>query len=147
MFQIRLALNVQGKTAVQYRPTSRLINTTRYTEISIDFRATRVQGSLFYLSDGSSSRVSVQWCYTAVTKGNIPERSLASLPCPCFFYYFFTFEIFPLACFIVCFSVRKFGVLFRCWRFVILRNFTPVLIWRRRRTTPYFLFRCSYVAR
>ena len=60
VFQIRLALNVQGKTAVQYRPTSRLINTTRYTEISIDFRATRVQGSLFYLSDESSSRVSVQ---------------------------------------------------------------------------------------
>ena len=146
MFQIRLALNVQGKTAVQYRPTSRLINTTRYTEISIDFRATRVQGSLFYLSDGSSSRVSVQWCYTAVNKWNIPERSSASLPCPVFLLFFHLWN-FPFSLFHCFFSVRKFGVLFRCWRFVMLRNFTAVLIWWRWRTTPYFLFRCSYVAR
>ncbi|XP_078373908.1 laminin subunit alpha-like [Oculina patagonica] len=53
--KIRLALNVQGSTAVQYNPTSRLINETKYTEIKVDFRATRVRGSLFYLSDGASS--------------------------------------------------------------------------------------------
>ena len=45
---------------MQYRPTLRLINKTSYTEISVDFRATRVKGSLFYLSDGSSSAVSKQ---------------------------------------------------------------------------------------
>lgn len=53
--KIRLALNLQGKTAVQYSPTARLRNTSRYTEISVDFNATRVQGSLFYLSDGETS--------------------------------------------------------------------------------------------
>ncbi|XP_068694373.1 laminin subunit beta-1-like isoform X2 [Montipora foliosa] len=53
--KIRLALNVQGSTAVQYSPTARVTNTTRYTEISVDFNATRVRGSLFYLSDGKSN--------------------------------------------------------------------------------------------
>ncbi|XP_020625847.1 uncharacterized protein LOC110063230 [Orbicella faveolata] len=56
--KIRLALNVQGSTTLQYSPPPRLINETKYTEIRMDFRATRVQGSLFYLSDGSSSAVS-----------------------------------------------------------------------------------------
>ena len=43
---------------MQYSPTARLRNASRYTEISVDFNATRVQGSLFYLSDGETSSVS-----------------------------------------------------------------------------------------
>ena len=43
---------------MQYSPTARLRNTSRYTEISVDFNATQVQGSLFYLSDGETSGVS-----------------------------------------------------------------------------------------
>lgn len=57
--KIRLALNVQGSTAVRYNPTSRLINKTIYSEIRMDFRATRVQGALFYLSDESNSALAV----------------------------------------------------------------------------------------